>query len=531
MMNENPAHRISASHDEMARKRLSLNERLGLIGLIDEGMRAGSSESPIMADLFSDLWDLVNATVSGSKIDRLKADDSRNFFQVFEINAETGENLGRINMLYLRKPISCYYLVYVEVAAPFRRKGLGNRILKYFRDFLIKKSAVGILDNIIPEDDPTYSIYFKQAWEPIETIIGDSILDDEDHYMIYIPPALQSKNLREPVLKLVHHLKRKRAAIDMRDNEVMVQRTIAEFRDLYSALVAYFQTEIQKGECPRLMRFMFTRFVTKLIAFRRRIADLIGYTGGDSLEQIVLAPEIASLPVQSYAPKDMMSKTSFVFGDGALYSRLPEDLRENPAWFIEALPNYRRPSLMGWLEDRGMTARDALTLGHLMDLGFDPTRLKEITIGDEAFIFERIQARQLAGLKRKKVLLECVESEMVGIRAKNAQLKANPPLAVVRDRGNAYVLRRKVEGIHWEEAVEQLQSSPRLKSVNTTLNLDRIILSTVRKANEELAKELGMDDGTLRTLLTCFVPWDLKKNQPKMIVDFAGTFLELVWMA
>jgi len=57
-------------------------------------------------------------------------------------------------MLYLRKPIPCYYLVYVEVGGPFRRKGLGNRILEYFKDFLVEKSAIGILDNIIPKKSP-----------------------------------------------------------------------------------------------------------------------------------------------------------------------------------------------------------------------------------------------------------------------------------------------------------------------------------------------------------------------------------------
>ena len=85
----------------------------------------GSPNTPLMADLFSNLWDLVSVTVSGSKIDQLKPADSRNGFSVFEINAESGENLGRLNMLYLKKPIPCYYLVYVEVAPPFRRKGLG----------------------------------------------------------------------------------------------------------------------------------------------------------------------------------------------------------------------------------------------------------------------------------------------------------------------------------------------------------------------------------------------------------------------
>jgi hypothetical protein len=211
---------------------ISLNERLALIALIDEGTRLGSAGTPIASDLFNDLWELVNATVSGSRIDRFKPEEVRNGFRTFEINAETGENLGRLNMLYLKKPIPCYYLVYVEVGGPFRRKGLGNRILEYFKDFLVEKSAIGILDNIIPEEEPSYSIYSKQGWEPLEAFIGDGAGDSENHFMIYVPSRWQGKQLRDPLLKIFYHLKRKRAAIDMRDNEVMVQRTIGEFKDL-----------------------------------------------------------------------------------------------------------------------------------------------------------------------------------------------------------------------------------------------------------------------------------------------------------
>jgi len=522
---------ISSNRTIVPNKQLGLNERLGLISLIDDGMRLGSPECPVIADLFSNLWDLVNITVSGSKINRLKPENSKNCFQIFEINAETGENLGRLNMSYLRKPIPCYYLVYVEVAAPFRMKGLGTRILEYFRDFLIKKSAVGILDNIIPKDDSTYTLYFKQGWEPVEAIIGEGITDSHDNYMVYLPPKFQGKDLREPVMKLVYHLKRKRAEIDMRDNQLMVQRTIAEFKDLYLSLLTYFESEIRKKEPVPFMRFMFTRFVTKLIAFRRRIGELIGYTGGESLEQIVLAPEVAELPVQSYSPDNLIMEQSFVTGDMELYLRLPEKIKTHPAHSIEVLPNYRRPSFVNWLKERGFTASDILTIGDLMDLGFDPTRLKEITIDGEEFIFERVQARQLPDLEKKKELLDNLTLGLPGVRANKALLRTNPPLLTIRDRANAYVLRHKVSGIHWEEAVEQLQISSQLKGLNTYIKVDRLIFATVRKANEMVIEHLGVNEERLVNLLTWFVSWDLKNNQPKLTVDFSGTFMESVWMA
>lgn len=517
--------------DSEIQKQLGLKERLALVGLIDEGIRKGSSEAPIVADLFKDLWNLVGETVAGAKIDRFKPKTFQNGFKVFEVNTETGENLGRLNMLYLRKPIPCYYLVYVEVSPPFRRKGLGNQVLKHFREFLSRKSAIGILDNIIPTEDPTCGIYFKQGWKPIKAIIGENVPDTCENYMIYIPPKLQGKNLRNSVLKLVHHLKRKRTAIDMRDNEEMVKQTIAEFKALYSALLAYFNKELCKGESNSLMRFMFTRFVTKLVAFRRRIGDLIGYTGGDSLGQIVLAPEIAALPVQSYAPFELSVGSPFgVNGNSRLWRSLPWELKDNPASAIELLPNYPRPSFMAWLQSQKKDLGDTLTIGDLMDLGFDPTRLKEITISGETLIVERIQARLLPDLEKRQELLEQITLKMVGIKARNALVKTNPPLLAIQDQGNGYILRRKLPGIHWEEAVEQLQSSSHLKAMNASIGIDRVITATVKEAIAIAVEKLGLSKESLSEQFACFVPWNLQNNTPEIMID-STTWIESVWLA
>jgi len=511
--------------------RLSLNERLALIGLIEEGIRGGASDSAIIADLFTELGDLVNATVSGAKIDRLRSDSS-NGFKTLEITADTGENLGRLNMLYLKKPIPCYYLVYVEVASPFRNRGLGNRILSAFRDFLIEKSAVGILDNIIPEDDPTYDIYLKLDWQPAEAIT-DSFSNSGSNtlYMVFIPPGLAGRDLRDPVRKLVHHIERKRAAIDMRDNELMVQKTIEEFKDLYAALMTFFEKEIRSGEPSSVGRFMFTRFVTKLLGFRRRIGRLLGYTGGESLEQIILAPEVRAMPVQSYAPRELVDKPHLLDGDKELWLELPEALKQNPARMIESLPNYRRPSLIAWLRSHGKSAADTLTSGELMDLGFDPTRLKEVSLGGREYIFERLQVRMVPQVERKKELIELVMPELEGLRIKNARVQGNPPLLLIRDRGNAYVLRRKVDGIHWEEAVEQLQTAPELNAFNKGISADRIILSTVREVSQWLNEKLGDQEDQMADLFTFFASWDLSANHPKIVVDFSGSYLETVWIA
>ncbi len=492
-------------------------------------MRAANS--PIVADLFSDLWELVGATITGSRLSQQSPEGSRNGFRVFEIKAETGESLGYLNMIYLRKPMPCYYLAYVEIAPFFRKQGLGHRILDHYREFLAEKSAIGILDNIIPEDDPTFNIYFKHCWEPIERIIGPDFTDFQDNYMVYVPPAFQNRDLKMPLTRLIHHLKRKRAFIDSRDNEIMVKRAINEFKELYSALANYFEQELRIGKSTPLMRFMFTRFVTKLIAFRRRIGDLLGYTGGESMEQIVLDRDVYDLSAHAYAPFELAGDKVSMDGSTGPIRHLPDMLMEQPARFIESLPNYRRPSLVTWMKERGVDPSDTLTLGDLMDLGFDPTRLKEITMEGEAYIIERMQSRQSHEIKRKQNLLVKFTPRVTGMKCTGASLKTNPPLTVIRDRGNAYVLRRKIPGIHWEEALEQLQVNPLLKGLNRTLRLDRLVRQTVGRAREQISQMAESEGQVESGLFAWFVSWDLENNRPRVFIDGSGAFFESIWIA
>ena len=186
---------------------------------------------------------------------------------------------------------------------------------------------------------------------------------------------------------------------------------------------------------------------------------------------------------------------------------------------------------MAWLDERGKSHNDPLTLGDLLDLGFDPTRLKEITLDGQEFIFERMQERQLPDLKKKSKLLERIASEPSLAKVGSALLKTNPVLLVIRDRGNAYVLRRKISAIHWEEAVEQLQTDPRLRSLHAEMQTDQLLLATVRMAGEVIEDRLGLEKGTIQDRLTPFVPWDLENNHPKMVIDFEGSYLESLWIA
>ena len=193
--------------------------------------------------------------------------------------------------------------------------------------------------------------------------------------------------------------------------------------------------------------------------------------------------------------------------------------------------NYERPSLTSWLEKRMGDTDRPLTIGDLMDLGFDPTRLKEIDMDGLPCIFERIQARQLPDLKKKDALLAEIGSRMHGWRIKSTSLHVNRPLLTIRDRGNAYVLRRKIGGIHWEEAVEQIQSSPCLKTLDNSLKLHRMIAGTVKEAHRAVSEELNVAEEVLNDLLSCFVSWEIKTNRPLIMVDFTNSYLTSIWMA
>ena len=315
----------------------------------------------------------------------------------------------------------------------------------------------------------------------------------------------------------------------MRDNEVMVRQTIQEFKELYGALLAYFHDNLQAGDYTPMLRFMFTRFVTKLVAFRRRIGELLGYTGGESMEQITLTPETAAIPITSYAPGELSGEHQFYRWNGEI--PLSNKFVKNPRKAIEGLPNYKRPSLTAWLRDNGRENDEDLTLGDLMDLGFDPTRLKEINIDGHDYIFERIQARQLAEMEKKKELLSQLKTRMAGTRIRGANLNINPPQLAIVNRSSAYVLRPKVGGVHWEEAVEQVHTDPVLKVMNTSMKFDRIITATVRRAMETASEKLGMSPGEFRDLMTCFVSWDIESNRPLVVADPSGAFFETIWLA
>ena len=131
--------------------RIGLKDVLAMIDVtLDDHLADLRSSFP--HEVFEGLDELIDKTVHGAKIERSRPKQSSRRFQAFEIHTEEGEVLGYLNMIYLRRPMPCYYLIYVEVLSPFRGRGLGNKILKAFGEFAEEKGVIGLLDNIIPPE-------------------------------------------------------------------------------------------------------------------------------------------------------------------------------------------------------------------------------------------------------------------------------------------------------------------------------------------------------------------------------------------
>ncbi|MGQ9859256.1 MAG: GNAT family N-acetyltransferase [Thermodesulfobacteriota bacterium] len=502
--------------DAMAMLHMTLDDQQELSGLLPGSM-------------FEGLHSLMEKTVRGARVERSGPLGAECPFHAFEIKDAQGQGLGYLNMMYLRKPLRCYYLVYVEVSAPFRGRGLGTRILEAYRDFLEAKGCLGLLDNIIPPQDPTFHIYTKLGYKPVEQIIGLQPMLRDNNYMVWIPNGFGDWDMGEKLLKLLFNLQRKRAVIDMKDNEAMVERTIEEFRSVYRTLQSIFKAELSSGKASPLMRFMFTKFATKLLGFRRRITRLLGYTGGESLEQIRIGEEVGRLVAHPWSLWGSSESRVEVL-DPSLPS-LPRGLLRDPTGFVEGLPIYRRPYLGQGLALSHALESLEIRISDLLNLGFDPTRLREWETGDGSFVFERSWPRFERALIQRASWLRELASQSSGIRFAKAELRVNPPLAFLNHRGNLYILRRKVEGIHLEEAVDQLRGAPHLVEMNRLAGIDRALLKVGKAVREWMGQRLPASARGEVEDMTIFVPWDLERNFPRLQVEPEGVAIDMVWVA
>jgi hypothetical protein len=521
---------VAEISERLEKTGIGLKDALSIIDLTFEDQIAQTgTASPYEA--FEGLNELIDLTVHGSKIERFKPRKERQPFHTLEIYTEDGEAIAYLNMIYLGRKIPCYYLVYVEVLPSFRRLGLGNRILTAFMGFVKERKTIGLLDNIIPQEDPTYEIYGRLGWKKIKEYINGNGTDEFANYMVFIPDSVQTDDFKNELIKILFSLKKKRPVIDMHDNEDMVKRTIEEFRSAYGALLQLFDKELSAGTSNPLMRFMFTRLTTKLLGFRRRISTLIGYTGGESLEQISFDGKVKEMPIQPYSLWNMKNQVVGIWGEKPLLQHLPDRLKEEPTLFIEALPLYKRPYLREWMERNETLFSADIKITDLLDLGFDPTRLREWIHGEARYIFERISPHFFPALVRKRRFLKRIEKRSPDLRVRSAAVLVNPPLLLFRDRGNIYALRKKVEGVHLEEALDQLKTAPHLKEMNRLTGIDSALMKTIHEIKEVLKPAFSPRLRPDIENLTYFIPWDIEKNIPLIQVDDAGIFLSKLWLA
>lgn len=516
-------------NERFKRARIGLKDILAVVDVTLEDQLSGMT-TLFPYEIFEGLHELIDKTVHGTRIECFRPKEGNPPFHTFEIHTEGGEVLGHLNMISLSKPIPCYYLVYVEVLPPFRGRGLGNKILKAFKEFAEEKGAVALLDNIIPPDEPTYEIYTKLGWRGIEELIGEGMVKGEGNYMVFIPTPMKTLDLRERLIKLLFKIRKKRSIIEMHDNESMVKRTISEFRSLHDVLEHLFDMELSTGTPTPFMCFMFTKFITKVLGFQRRIATLVGYTGGESLEQIAISEKIKSLPIQPYSLWNSKESQVEIWGEEEIIRLLPENLKKEPTLYVENLPFYRRPYLFSWIEKKGGQSLD-LKISDLLELEFDPTKLREFRHEGVKYIFERVSPHFLPSIEKKRTFLPKIIESVSEKRFRNTTIQINPPLVILRDRGNVYVLRRKVEGIHSEEGLDQLRTSVHLKEMNRAVGIDRVVIMTLNEIREWL---MGVFHSSLREKiedLTFFIPWNFERNIPKVTVDMTGVSLGTLWIA
>jgi GNAT superfamily N-acetyltransferase len=516
--------------EKLKKFQFGLKDTLAVIDMtIEDHLKGLSIRFPY--EVFEGLDDLIERTAHGTKIERFRPKEGHQPFHTFEIHTTEGEVLGYLNMIYFRKPIPCYYLVYVEVLPPFRGRGLGNKILKTFREFVEDTGAVGLLDNIILPEEPTYDIYARLGWRDIEGLIGNDMVNGEGHYMVFVPTFVKIPNLRNKLIKLLFKVKKKRPVIDMHDNESMVKRTVAEFRSVYEALEHLFNIELSTKTSTPFMRFLFTKFVTKVLGFRRRITTLIGYTGGESLEQISISEQIKALPIQSYSLWGLEEGQAKIWGEEGIVRSLPEELKKEPTLSIEDLPLYGRPYLSSWMEKKGTSRSHSLNISDLLELQFDPTKLREFRHEGLDYIFERMSPSFLLSFEKKRRLLSKINDSISEMRFRNATIQINPPLVMIQERGNVYILRRKLEGIHLEEALDQLRTASSLKEMNREAGIDHMLVATINEIKKRLMKEFHSGLSEEIEDLTFFVPWDLERNIPRIHVDISGISLDTLWIA
>jgi hypothetical protein len=88
-----------------------------------------------------------------------------------------------------------------------------------------------------------------------------------------------------------------------------------------------------------------------------------------------------------------------------------------------------------------------------------------------------------------------------------------------------------VEGIHSQEAFDQLRTSPHLGEMNRAVGIDRMMVRTITAIKKWLAERFKSRFREEIEDLTYFFPWDIERNIPRIRVDITGISLDTIWIA
>jgi hypothetical protein len=132
-----------------------------------------------------------------------------------------------------------------------------------------------------------------------------------------------------------------------------------------------------------------------------------------------------------------------------------------------------------------------------------------------------------SSIKKEEVLVKLLDLSP----SVSAIVQVNPPLAIIQDRGNLYILRKKVNGIHSEEALDQLRTSLSLKKMNHEVGIDRVMVRTVNDIREWLDTRFESRFRQEIEDFTYFFPWDIERNIPRVHVDISGVSFDTIWIA
>ena len=92
-------------------------------------------------------------------------------------------------------------------------------------------------------------------------------------------------------------------------------------------------------------------------------------------------------------------------------------------------------------------------------------------------------------------------------------------------------MRKKVEGVHSQEAFDQLKTSPRLREMNEAVGVDRTMVKTMNEIKKWLETRFRSRFKQEIEDLTYFLPWDIETNFPRVRVEVSGISLDTVWIA